>query len=200
MKNNKRGFITIDFIFAMFVSFGLVVILFAMTFTLSVVEITQYIAFAASRAHSAGHVSVNDQAELAFKKYQELTTNKVLAPLYSNGWFTISKPDQMQIKSGNGDTFDNEYGDEKKYAPFIGVRFNLSAHVLNIKFPLLGSQDDDDFSLRIASFLIREPTSEECQKFMETSSRFKAIMDLDPRFNSVPGVSTKYIPMEDNGC
>lgn len=197
-KSNQSGFVVVDFLFAMFVSFGLIVILMSMMFTLSIVEVGQYIAFSASRAQSAGHVSMNEQKLMAYNKYKELTSNKNLKTFFSNGWFEISKPEQIEIKSGNGDSFDREFGDEAEFAPFIGVRFDLKAHVLNIKFPMLGSQDDDNFSLKLSSFLIREPSSEECQKFME--DRYQGIMDLDSRFNTVKDSSNKYVPMEDNGC
>ncbi len=59
MKEKKKsaGFITIDFIFALITVFGLSTLLFALTFTLSVVEIVQYITFSSARSFYAAHLN-----------------------------------------------------------------------------------------------------------------------------------------------
>ena len=49
MIRNQRGFITIDFLFSLVLVLGFSALLFIMTFTLLVAEVTQYITYAAAR-------------------------------------------------------------------------------------------------------------------------------------------------------
>ena len=87
--HNARGQVTVDFIFAMVLVLGFTGLLFVVTFSLSVAAITQYITFAAARNAMAAHLDMTQQTQRGHDKYQELISNPVFKPLYSNGWFSV---------------------------------------------------------------------------------------------------------------
>ena len=82
----------------------------------------------------------------------------------------------------------------------MGVRANLVSKVLSMKLPLIGKTSDEDngFSTKVASILIREPTQEECQNLIK--SRYSALMGLDNRYQPYSNHQSDYVAMEDNGC
>lgn len=208
--SNNRGIMTIDFMFAIIICFGLSIVLFALSFTLVMVEATQYIAFSAARAQAAGGVNPDAQENAGRAKYSQLVIAGPFKQLYKNGWFVVTKNGQeLDIRSGaDGRTFYDEYGagpkPEGESVPFTGVRIPFQSRVLNIRIPFVGSTGSDDekagFSTMITGFLTREPSVIECQQFME--NRFQVLKNLDARFAQMPvtnGAST-YAPIEDNGC
>ena len=77
MIKSNAGFITLDFVFAIIIAFGMTAILFSMTYTLSAVEIAQYLTFSSSRAHAAAHATPDKQIEMGQKKFNELLTQPV---------------------------------------------------------------------------------------------------------------------------
>lgn len=202
---NRGGFLAADFLFAIVIASGLCVVFFCLSFTLSMVEVGQYIAFSVSRAHMAGHKTQDDQEQAAKTKFGSLQKNKVLNPLFNNGWFEITN---LDIRGGGagGKSFGDRYPKEKdssRGVPQVGVRLNFEAKMLDIKIPMLGSTDPDGkgFKAFLTGLLVREPSSEECRKQVK-EERYKAILNLDPRFEKSAGRAseTDYVPMEDNGC
>lgn len=205
---NQSGIITLDFMVALVIGFGMSAILFAMTFTLSVVEIAQYMTFSSARAQAAGHKDPLEQEQAARLKFSKLLNNGVLAPLFSNGWFEISKAEELEVRGGETGTssqgsFRNDYpsaGSENRRI-FAGVRATLSAKMLEMRLPLIGNTADGEeggFSTKITTILIREPSQVECQKFIK--DRYSKLMSLDGRFSSYGSHQADYAPMEDNGC
>jgi hypothetical protein len=201
--NNQAGLVTIDFLFAIVLGFGMTAILFAMTFTLTVVEVAQYITFSAARAHAAANINKDTQKTAAREKYSQLISSAALAPLFSGGWFELSKKNELEIRSGETESFKDEYkaASSPNRAVFTGVRTTFTAHVLDMQLPMIGKTSDDDggFKTKILTVMIREPSQEECQQFMK--SRIEAINKLEggTRFSSYSSAS-KAVPMEDNGC
>jgi len=205
LLRSSRGFLAADFLFAIVIACSLCAVFFCLAFTLSMVEVGQYIAFSVSRAHMAGHKTQDDQEKAAKSKFASLQKNKVLNPLFSNGWFEITN---LDIRGGgdSGKDFSDRYTREEssvKGVPQIGIRLNFQAKMLEIKVPMLGSSDPDGngFKAILTGMMIREPTSDECRKQIK-NDRYKAIMNLDPRFNKIAGRASEsdYVPMEDNGC
>jgi hypothetical protein len=203
--SNSKGFLSADFLFSIVIASCLCAVFFSLSFTLSMVEVGQYIAFSVSRAHSAGHKTQDDQVKAAKDKFTSLQKNKVFAPLFSNGWFEISN---LDIRGGGVDAkdFSDRYPKQKEAIrgiPQTGIRLNFEAKLLDLKVPLLGPTDPDGngFKAFLTGLMIREPTSKECRDQIK-SQRYKAILDLDKRFDSIagPGSQKDYIPMEDNGC
>lgn len=215
---DRRGFLSVDFLFAMTIAAVLLMMTFAFTTTLSMIEIAQYIAFSTARAHAAGHVNQEKQAQIARKKFESYQDDKLypaLAPLLKNGWFELD-PKTLDIRGGghpvsgsSGQTFDEDYGFDEgaKSVSQIGIRFRMQAKILKMNLPFLGSlTEEDDFGTNVTGLLLREPTAEECRKQFEKEQRFNAILDQDSRFRGIyqggtPGSKqNEYVPMEDNGC
>jgi hypothetical protein len=195
---NQAGFITIDFIFAVVLIFGLTALLFCVSLTLTTAEIVQYITFAAARNYVASHLDEDHQKQRAKAKYQELLSNKVFAPLFKNGWFEISDAPTV------GDITQTI----QEYAPtspdpnlFWGAGTNFTAKILNFNIPLFGSSDPDgtggsDFKTFMGSYLGRDVTQAECMDLV--GRRWTAILGLG---NGYGGASqANYVVMADDGC
>ena len=130
MIKKERGFLTLEIIFAFFVSFSVIILFFGLTLTLTVVEIGQYIVFATSRNYSASHLNSFSQKQEALKKYKQLFNDPYIGRLYRGGWFKLS--DEPLVGS-----FYPQYG-EDIYMPFTGVQAQFTANVLKLDFPILG--------------------------------------------------------------
>ncbi len=186
---DEKGILTVDFIFAFIIIFGFVGVLFSFAITFSVVEAVQYVSFASARNFSLAHLNEDRQKERADEKYDELTTSQALSPFFSNGWFEIKKSDTNEFN----DVYEPEPGREI----FIGVRVLFKAPILFKRIPLLGTtaSNPDGFSVNIQSFLMREPTFQECKDFI--SGRINEFKKL-PNYNFISNQSYKV--MMDNGC
>ena len=204
---NNRGMLSADFIFSLVLAFGLSAVLFAMTFTFSMAEVSQYVVFSSARAYSAGHLDSAAQEEMGRAKFAELIKNSELAPLLGSPdspWFHLTG---LELKGGNnaGDTFA-DYSGYQGRIPFVGARATFVTKLLTLKLPLLGSTDPEGegFTAKLTGFLIREPTQDECWN-LQIKNRYSAIIELDSRYagsgtTNAAGAISKYIPMEDNGC
>jgi len=205
MLKNSKGFLSTDFLFSIVIASCLCAVFFSFSFTLSMVEVGQYIAFSVSRAYSAAHKTQDDQEKAAKAKFTSLQKNKVLAPLFSNGWFEIGNLDIRGGGDGDKD-FSDRYPKEDSQVrgvPQTGIRLDFEARILDIKVPLLGPTDpgQQGFKAFLTGLMIREPTAKECRDQIK-NQRYKAILDLDSRFSKIagPGSQRDYVPMEDNGC
>lgn len=199
-----------DFLFAMTLAAVLCMLMFAFTTTLSMIQISQYVAFSAARAQAAAHQEPSRQIELARAKFESFRNSRsfpALAPLFNNGWFEID-PKNLEIKTGGSDgDFNDDYGYQNNTLPQTGVRFQLQAKILMMNLPLMGQvTQEDDFTTYVTGFIFREPTASECREQMEFDQRFNAILGLDGRFNRMIGTPASagpagaYLPLEDNGC
>lgn len=202
---NSQGLISVDFIFSLVLCVGLCIVLFSLTFTLSMAEVAQYIAFSTSRAYASGHIDEDKQKELAQNKFANLMANGVLKPLFSqtpgSSWFQLSN---LEIKGAgtSGQNFNGDYPYSEDRLPQVGVRLTFTPNILNLKVAFLGSTslDGEPFGAKITSFLIREPTSKECFD-LQIKKRYDAILNLDSRYGNLANKGkNQYVPLEDNGC
>lgn len=195
----QKGFITTEFLFAIAIAFGMSMLTFAMTFTLSTVEVAQYIVYSAARAQAAGNLDQKTQVDEAKNKYNSLITDKRLASLFLNGWFLISKKADLEVKPGNNENFSGDY---KKggYDTFQGVRTTFTAKILEMQVPFLGkiTPDDDGFKTKIVALMIRESSTQECVKFM--NDRVPQFSSFDRFKTFLSNAKDPPIPWEDNGC
>ncbi len=215
--NNARGMITVDFLFAIVLVMGMTSLLFVLTFTLSVSSIIQYVTYSAARTYMAGHLDESTQRANGFAKYQELMSNPVLRPLFSNDWYQInSEPnvgDHTEIIPGYRAAANMANPDEVEgrdlasgrqfYNQFWGVGTDFVARVLDFQIPFFGSTAPDGdgsgsgFKTYIGSYLGREPTSAECLEFV--SARWTAIRALSGQYSGgTPAIG--YYPIADDGC
>lgn len=206
LKKNQSGAMAVDFMFALVLSLGMGSVVFAISYSLMTVEITQYIAFSAARSFSASHLTPDEQVQMARKKYRELTTNVAFKSLYSNGWFRISRPEALEVKTGiANDNFSKDYlakgGDENANREvFHGVRIKFEPDLLKIKIPFLGSGDPDDegFTTYINGILLRESSVQECHDYMK--ARVDALWKNDQGRAARFRIGNSAEPQEDNGC
>ena len=196
MIKNQNGFVTAEFMFAIVIATCMTFLTFALTFTLSTVEVVQYMVFSSSRAHAAANFDINAQQEAAKSKYTSLISSPTLAPLFSNGWFEapVSK---LEIRSGAGNNFNQDYEIFRDSGQ--GVRVTFRANLLEMKLPLVGnvtSPTGTGFETRINAILLREISQKECFDYME--ARVPALVDLFPGLAKSADVPKSI--WEDNGC
>lgn len=198
-SRSQSGFITVEFLFAIVIAFGMSMLVFAITFTLSTVEIGQYIVFSTARAHAAANFDKTAQSDTAKAKYTALLADPGLGSLFANGWFTLSKPAQLEIKQGYGDNFNSDYDSDSR-GDLQGVRSTFTAQVLQMKLPLIGSvtPENGSFSARLTGILIREPTEQECEQYMD--QRNEELWNLGSGRFQAYRQGTTPTPWEDNGC
>lgn len=189
---NEKGILTLDFIFASMLIFGLSAVIFSFGMTLSVVEVVQYMSFAAARNYSLGHLNETRQRERGEQKYNELSTNPIFSTMLDVGWFEV----EPVIISD----FNSEYNPNASYESdnFIGARIPFAAPILYKRIPFVGNtaSDPEAFKVNIQSFLAREPSFEDCQG--QISQRAQIFSGLSPGYSSVSVTETAIIM--DNGC
>lgn len=202
-RNNQKGFMTVDFIFAFVLVMGFFVIMFTLTMTLTVVEVTQYITFASARSYSVSHINEARQREEGFNKFKQLTENPVLQPLFTNGWFEI---DLTTPIIGDVSDIKTDYGKQPfGINLFRGTGTNFKAKILDFRVPFFGSttneSEGEGFKTFIGSYLSREVTFGECRNF--NNGRWDAIKAI-PVDGAAPYSSVQqqnsYASISDNGC
>lgn len=191
---NQRGLLTLDFIFATIMMFAFSAVLFAFSITFTSIEIAQYATFASARAYFAAHKNEDEQQRLGREKFDALVKDRqaILGTFYRNNWFELG---DVEIRDFS-DEFNQAAGQDSD--TFVGARTTLVAKILQLKFPLLGSTTEDDLSTQVSSYLMREPTEEECQDF--TAQRFERIQALKTGFSTAYIQNQAYVPIMDDGC
>jgi hypothetical protein len=201
---NQRGFITVDFLIAIVVVMGFTTLLMVISLTLSVASVVQYITFAAARNYTVAHLDQATQEELGQKKYQELVSNPVFRPFFTNGWYSLS----AEATIGDHTKIFPEYEDiAKGVNQFWGVGTDFKAKILDRKVAYVGATDPEgdgsgsSFKAYIASYLGREPSADECIQF--TKGRWDAIRNLPASGGASYSSGTSangYYTMTDDGC
>lgn len=186
---NEKGILTLDFIFASLLVFGLSTVIFSFGMTLSTAEVVQYMSFAAARDYSLAHLNQDKQRQRGEEHFNRLATNPIFSSLLNIGWFKV-----QNVKIGD---FNTEYNPEVEYENFVGARIPFSAPILYKRIPLVGSTgpDPEAFQTNIQSFLGRDPTFKECQSFMSQRAQQMATR---LQFNQIQ-VDQAAVIM-DNGC
>lgn len=204
MIKNQRGLITIDFLFSMVLILGFAGLMFAMTLSLSMASVTQYITYSAARNYTAAHLDKATQEARAKQKYEELIGNKVFSPLFKNGWFLV---DAEPFIGDHTEKFPGYQDATQGKNQFWGVGTAFTATVLAFEIPFFGSTvpDGDEtgkgFKTYLGSYLGREPSTEECLEFVK--NRWAAIRNLSSggaSYSTGTSAESGYIPQADDGC
>lgn len=205
MVLSEEGIVTIDFIFAFMLMLGFGALMFSLALTLTMVEVTQYVTFAAARNFYGAHIIPPAQETLALQKYAELTNQSALKALYSNGWFSIKNPPDVGDLSLKFS--DYQPTDSRDPNLFWGVGTSFVARMLDYQIPIYGSTTNegdgsgDGFGTYIASYLGREVTTNECINF--SRQRWIAIRGLTVSGAVGYSFATSedgYVTFTDNGC
>lgn len=189
---DESGIISLDFIFAVTLAFGFSIIFFAMSFTLSMVEVGQYITFAAARAYHSANVSKAAQEQLGKQKFAELKNTGMFKTILKSGWIVLG---DVQLND-----FSEDYGfAQNSDATFVGARVPFKSTVLNLRIPFLGNtaENSSTGSATLNAYLMREVSTDECLTNF-TTQRLQNLKTLDTGFNSLP--TQKEALITDNGC
>jgi hypothetical protein len=190
-KRDERGFITFDFIFALMLALGFTVALFALTVSLSTVEVAQYITFAVSRAYVGAHESDKEQEQLAQAKYNELLAYPVFKAAFNGGWFKIGP-----VRLGD---FSKEYPEKSTdNAIFVGARLPMDARLLRMSIPFMGRTNDKTGTGKatLNSYLMREVSNTECRENFNRA-RWEHLKNMSV-YKGVANAQAKLVT--DNGC
>lgn len=190
---SEEGFISLDFAFALTMSFSFAIIFFVLALTLATVEAGQYITFATARAYHGAHESETLQQEAGRAKYSELVNKGVFKRLFNQGWVALSNP-----RLGD---FNDQYPDnEPDAATFVGAQVTYRAKVLNLRFPVVGQTVVDDpqgvGTATLNAYLMREVSSAECREM--NLQRYEKIRALESKYNQLP--NNQAVLITDNGC
>ena len=195
LLEDQHGVLTLDFIFALMLIFGFSMIFFAVSITLSMVEVTQYISFTAARTFAGAHEDQTGQDGLARKKFAEIMAVPVFKKLYSLGWINLGA---LQL----GD-FNNDYPQDADAATFVGARIPFFAAILSLDIPFVGSTTSNSTTghAMVSTYLMREVTTTECRENFNRA-RFQKLKNLTyggkAVYGGVPSDSAALIT--DNGC
>lgn len=203
---NQKGQITLDFLFGCVLIMGVSAILGALTFALTLTEVLQYVSFSAARNYFAGDVSPDLQTQAAQNKAASLLKSlPFLQGATSAGWITIGKQGADNYSDiGNG--YEPSLGvpadgsQAVRRDQFTGYQISFTLPILNIQLPLLGQvmtpPDGDSFKGTVSSFLMREPSTNECIQYN------KQIYNLIQSHYSggSAGGGSGFVAIIDNGC
>lgn len=190
---DESGSLAVDFTFGLTLAIVSMGVFFAISLTLSMIELTQYLAFASSRTYYAGHLSQASQAARGDRKLRNLlATEPFKTMLKESGWFEVKVEDTA---IGNYATEFNA-SDPRGRDIFEGAKLKFTADILDMSFPIIGGNSDGPFTTNVYSFLGREPSTQECiENFYKQKTNL--IQGLGYTY-PVAGDSIPVVP--DNGC
>lgn len=208
---NQKGSLTIEMIFGLITAIGVGVVLFVISFSLTTIEIAQYIAFSAARAQAAANRDLNAQVQRGRDKYTNIKDKIFSAD--AEKWFEFPSANNTFVWNSNwASRFPNDNvldiggGQTFPWAPNKGFGFPLTLKILGVKLPVLGSAGDkDSFKTFISALVLRQPTHAECVDFWGPA-RGMALQMMDPRFQNLgpTAISLAYqnttAMMTENAC
>lgn len=208
-KKSQRGFTTLEFIFGITLSVGVLFFMMAVSFAILGQQIAQYISFTSARAQASAQTTVAAQEAAATTKARNIA-GKIFTSvssgqnLVNNSWYELSNlstwSSQVWVDEfGNNAESSLEIGSTKfDWAPNRGVALDYTAKILGMSipfFPKAGNQDD--FKTRVYSILMRHPTVEDCRAFFMAARWSDGITQIpdfpnaigNSRFNAVKSFS-----------
>jgi len=136
--NNSDGFLTADYIFAVVLAGGFMIILFSLSMTLTVVDVVQYMTFSSARVYTASNVDESTSRENAEIKFGQLRAHPSISPLFERAkWFEFTG-------ANFGDLRNNFTVTDPNRNLFYGVSVGLKAEMLDFKVPFFGSTNNRD--------------------------------------------------------
>ncbi len=199
LLQSNSGLISLDFLFGFLLSFAFIMIFFALAYSLTVVEIVQYVAFASSRTFMSADISTGTQTANAQAKAASLVENK-LAKFLNQNWFTIGVGRNL-IKVVVSDSSVNAKGSPEF---FMGVEIPLTIRLLDFRIPFFGrtktTNAGEGFKTQVSSYLIREPTQTECLAFNGNRATLLRNKTVNTGYDMIPNFINSYVRISDNGC
>ena len=209
LKNNQSGFIAAEFLFSFIVVVACGILMFGLTFSLTTIEISQYITWSAARNFAVGNMDEDTSRSSAIMKYNSIAKAFPLLTGHGseNPWFELSKSEEIKIGDlasdvqapQNGNNLD---GGSQVRHPWYGVRTSIDLKLFkSLKVPFLGkvTNSPDDFVFPVRAFILRQPSVTECQNFFNKKFTEGIQKIIGTNWNKL-GDPSKYVPHEDNGC
>ena len=202
---NNQGMITIPFLLVLVIILFFTLSFFMLAMTLAHVTVTQYMTYSSARKLSLGGENKQIQLDEAILHYENLRAQFFKSSAHTGqtgDWFFIQErlePDEQQY------SIQGDYPELDSKKRFYGVNTRFEALALNLKIPFLVDSDSDQINapVRISSFLGREISKQECEKFHE--ERVKKIKQIAEQENNCNNELCPYLkePIKlkgDNGC
>lgn len=198
-KKSESGQLTLSFLFATVLIIGTAGLICALTMALTFSEVIQYVSFSGSRAYFAADTDEKTQSTAAEAQVVNLLRKlPFIAGARSNEWIKVQlkgAKDYIEYARAKGasDNFRNQ---------FIGYQLEVALPLLTFNIPLLPRglvtpPEGEDVKVTISSFLGREPTQEECEKF--NNRVYEAV--LSKGYNIPSGIPPEsFRAINDNGC
>ena len=154
--------------------------------------------YSVARAALGAHETRSLQVALGNRKYDELRSRPIFRAIFGRGWFELpANPSYGDPTAG----FNTEYGTDpnEDNATFYGARLKITAKILDITIPMLGSSKTNPETgvANIQTFLGREVTTQECRENFNRA-RWSAIQGLKSQYAGTPNPVAFVIT--DNGC
>ncbi len=212
-KKSESGFIIADFLFSFVLVICVGMFIFALTFSLATIEISQYIVWSAARTYSSANVDEAKAARASETKFKSLSAMFPLLTGEGNAspWFSLDdfkvqdheKEATFAGKVTSASDRENRDGNTERRQPWTGASANLYLKLFaNLGIPVFGKVSNDpetDFKFRIYAFIIRHPSFEECSGFFQ--QRFEKGVKKIESFQSINGTpASEPYKVEDNGC
>jgi hypothetical protein len=218
IKNNS-GMLIADFLFAFVMVIGVGIFMFALTFSLATIEVSQYIVWSTARYYAAGQLSDTSAPVDAAKKFEALAEQ---FPLLTNSegsssWFELSKEDliigELDVKDPTMN-FSSEDKINGYRQPWTGVSTTINLKLFSsLNIPFLGkvALDKTAFKFPVRAFLIRNVSHDECKAFFNGGDTnagryFGGMVNLEDgklapaAFGPIRGTCASGYCGEDNGC
>ena len=210
-KNNQAGFMTAEFLFAFTMVLCIGVLIFAITFSLTTIEVAQYIVWSSARSYASANGTEIDSVNAGKSKYSNLIAMFPLLTGKNNSspWFKLSDsvtPGDLTNKLTDAKADNNTSSNPEVRHPWTGVQTEIDLILFkNVKIPFLGpiTNDKSAFVFPIRAILLRHPSADECHKFFEQkfTAGIQKLKDVSEETElSNLGDASAYTPMEDNGC
>ena len=185
---NQKGVLAFDFLFGFMFMASFFMLIVILSFTLSAVEVLQYIAFATSRSYVASDVSEGKQKKAARDKYEYLINGGIFK--MKPEWFNLPDKDDNKLISNN-----KKVGDRG-----IGTYIEFNAKILSVDLPFLGDTTSGNFISSVNSYIGREPPMNKCQEFVRNRPDLIMEMDNGDMYKAYQSEMQSSAPIWDNGC
>ncbi len=193
VTKNQKGSLAVQFLFGWVLVMIFGVIFGALSLTLMMSEVVQFVTYVSARSYFLGEGSERNHIAVATKKYADLTSDMPLLKTGGDSWFSVGP--EITRTLGFNESITPSHANQNL---FVGVWTNFSAKGLFKSIPLplwsaggAGSLSDDDtsenFTATIGSYLGREPSREDCQKF--DAQRWKWIYQIQRSTTPSPAIS-----------
>ena len=188
----KKGTLTVEFLFSFTALVLLSLYFFYVAFSLSLMEVAQYVTYAAAREYTLGQEENEGNEVNAKEKYRKLAEEKFFKSAMS-AWIKISPSDSIEFP-------DNE-GNE-------GVKTKFTSCIMALNIPFLGDTITDTssncnggpaFTTNISSYLgPPAPSQKNCEKFLN----IERWTFLSGHYGNAPGLPQGELNINalGNGC